>query len=392
MRSAIKTIVASLVASSSALAWPGHSWERWRRVTTTTRPSVTSPQAGRQDLVPLLRTGGTDSPQITTVRQWEDKRRRILAVLEEVLGRPTSLTVPKPESVELDRTNLEDHVRVHIRIRAEPDDWIPAYLLVPRPEPEAPAPIVIVLHQTVRQGKDEPAGLKGDRTMMLARELVARGVTCLVPDVIGFGERIPPGAEVYDGIIEFFRRHPGWSVMGKMCWDLSRCVDYIETLSWVDPKRVGCIGHSHGAYGTIFGAAFEPRIACAAASCGFTTLRADPRPDRWSELTPLIPQIGYYLPDVAAIPFDWHEIIALIAPRPFLNWATLNDSIFPRTENLRDVFAQLEEVYALYGAADRLAWRLAPGEHRFPDEARRWAYEWMEKQLGVAPTSRPAGR
>jgi hypothetical protein len=234
--------------------------------------------------------------------------------------------------------------------------------------------------------------------------------------------------------------------MGKMVWDVSRCIDYIETLRQVDSGRIGCIGHSHGAYGTIFAAAFDPRIACAAASCGFTTLRTDPRPDRWSHLTPLLPPIGFYVPDAAAadrpdrtrsaserpdrtrgasarpggvhparqagetsapqqaarsaserqdgtrsaserldavkdIPFDWHEICSLIAPRPFLNWATLGDSIFPNTDNLRWVFGQLGEVYDLCGAKGRLAWKLAPGEHRFPTEAREWAYGWLEEQL-----------
>jgi dienelactone hydrolase len=473
-----------VAAPGQALAWRGHSWERWREISgATTRPAVTSPQAGEKELLELLRTAGPDSPRITSVAGWEAKQARIRRVLEAFLGTPGHLAKPRPEAVTLDETTAGDHIRRHIRIRCEPDDWIPAYLLIPRSAPPGPGPVIIVLHQTVPQGKDEPAGVQGDPQLAIARELVSRGYLCLVPDVIGFGERLPEGAtrrvawvshgvdprglappeapkttginpvahrasaesvtgqgtdpghperggptgtrpntrppaatqpasrEPYDNIAEFFERHPHWSVMGKMNWDVSRCIDYLETLPQIDRKRIGCIGHSHGAYGTIFAVAFDPRIAAAAASCGFNTLRTDPRPDRWCRLTPLLPAMGFYVSDrvpnagerpglsrpgtpdssptgaddrqlvATDIPFDWHEICSLIAPRPFLYWGTLNDSIFPNTDNLTWVFGQLGEVYALYGAGDRLAWKLAPGEHRFPDEARTWAYEWFDRQL-----------
>ena len=47
--------------------------------------------------------------------------------------------------------------------------------------------------------------------------------------------------------------------MGKMIWDVSRVVDYLERLPEVDPRRIGSIGHSHGAYTTLFATALEPR-------------------------------------------------------------------------------------------------------------------------------------
>lgn len=403
----VPTIVTGMLLGQSAFAWRGHRWEQWREQTGGIRPAVTSPQAGSAEMIELLRTAGPNSPKIATAAEWKAKQARIGRIVSVFLGYPRNLSKPKPEAVVLGETAESKHIRRHIWIRTEPDDWIPAYLLIPKTTPAGPSPVILCLHQTVNQGKDEPAGIRGDTSMFIARELVGRGHLCLVPDVIGFGERLPEGAtrkgprsaavtrpapgakdtrEVYDNISEFFRRHPHWSVMGKMVWDVSRCVDYLETLPQVDPTRIASIGHSHGAYGTIFAAAFEPRIACAAASCGFTTLRSDPKPERWSHLTPLIPAIGFYVPNVKDIPFDWHEICSLIAPRPFLNWATRNDSIFPNTDNLTWVFGQLGEVYGLCGAKDRLAWKLAPGEHRFPAEARQWAYRWIEQQLrGVQP-------
>jgi hypothetical protein len=89
---------------------------------------------------------------------------------------------------------------------------------------------MIVLHQTVAQGKREVCGIEGDPEQALALELVERGFVCIAPDAIGFGERIPPGASPYHDSLKFFQKHPHWSFMGKMVWDVQKIVDYLETL------------------------------------------------------------------------------------------------------------------------------------------------------------------
>jgi len=246
-------------------------------------------------------------------------------------------------------------------------------------------PTMIVLHQTVAQGKDEPAGIKGNAEMAFGVELAQRGFICLIPDAVGFGERIPPQTNPYHNAQEFYRKHPQWSFFGKMIWDVQRMMDWLATLPETDRYRIGCIGHSHGAYGTVMCAIFEPRISAAVASCGFTTLRKDPNPDRWSHLTPLLPKLGFYLKNIDEVSLDWHEIIACLAPRPYFNWATLDDKIFPNTQNLKNIFDDLREVYSLYGAADYLSGHLVPGDHSFPPHARELAYQWLNRHLAPRP-------
>jgi dienelactone hydrolase len=361
------------VSCTPAFAWPGFTWEEWRAITGVDKPAATSPQAGTESLLPL-------TADIDSVGEWEAKRDAIKATLAAFLGEPTPMTPPAPSA---DTTNVEDtaaYERIHLRIASEADDTIPAYLLKPKTLPEGRHPIVIVLHQTQSPGKREACGMIGDPNMAFADELAKRGMLCIAPDAIGFGERIPEDGQPYANALDFYRKHPHWSFFGKMSWDIARIIDYLETLPYVDPQRIGVIGHSHGAYGSIMATVFEPRIRLAVASCGFTTLRTDPRPDRWSHLTALWPQLGFYMDDVSQIPFDWHEIIACIAPRPFFNWATLNDDIFPGTANLEDVYAQVKSVYGLYGREDDFQGRLVPGAHRFPPEAREEAYAWIEAQ------------
>lgn len=387
------TLLALLLVPASLLAWPGHEWDRWREVTTWSRPTIQTGQEGRSDLLPLLHQPSADSSdRITSTEQWETRREELLDAFLAILGTPTELRrldleveVLGEETVEMDQ---HKHVRRHLRIRSEADDWIPAYLLLPDPLPEGKLPTMICLHQTVPWGKREPCGMEGDRELAFALELVQRGFVCIAPDAIGFGERIPAGTQPYHDSIEFYKRHPNWSFVGKMNWDIARVIDYLETLPFVDTERIGSIGHSHGAYGTLFASAVEPRISAAIASCGFTTLRTDPSPHRWSHATALIPQLGFYLPEVADIPFDWHHICAFTAPRSLYIFYATEDRIFPGTDNLEEVLSDVRSVYRLGDREDRVAWGVHEGDHKFPTAARQTAYEWLEQQM-IAPNSPP---
>jgi len=371
----------ALFVTEPLFAWEGHRWEQWREVTAWVRPEVKCDQVGRKELTRLLAGGPGESSTINGIRAWERRRSEIADIIAGVLGEPTRLKVPAVEVEVLGEEKLDDHVRRYIRIRSEPDDWIPAYLLLPPEASNSPRPAMICLHQTVAQGKQEPCGIKGKPDLAFALQLVRRGYVCIAPDVIGFGERIPPGTKPYHNSIAFYRRHTRWSFMGKMIWDVSRVVDYLETLDLVDPLQIGGIGHSHGAYGSLFAAAFEPRISLVIASCGFNTFRGDPTPKRWSHATALIPQLGVYLPDVASIPFDWHQVCALIAPRSLFVWYATKDTIFPDTENLGEMFKDLRTVYGLYGAADDLAWHAFDGPHHFPAKGRKLAYQWLQERF-----------
>lgn len=387
-------LAAVFLCSTRLHAWEGHDWKQWREVTTWQKPELRTDQAGRSDLAPLRGEAG-GSNLVTSLSGWEAKRTQFASAIQQILGAPTDLKRPAAEVRELGVEDLEGCTRRHIMIRSEPDDWIPAYLLVPKSvaanvssRSGARVPAMICLHQTVAQGKEEPCGIKGDPELAFALELVKRGYVCMAPDVIGFGERIPAGKQPYHDSLAFYRKHPGWSFMGKMVWDVGRVIDYLETLPFVDAKKIGSIGHSHGAYGTLFATALEPRISAAVASCGFTTFRSDPNPERWSHLTALIPQLGFYLPDVASIPFDWQHVLALAAPRKLFVWYTTKDSVFPRTDNLESLLKDVQGVYRIYGAEGALTWQSSDGPHKFPQAQREAAYRWLDENF--SQVSRPA--
>ena len=204
---------------------------RWKRAELRTH------QADRRELAPLLDGDARNTNRISSVSGWEDRRKESADAIQKILGQPANPAEIRRSALEVRKMGSEEldgYTRRHLMIKSEPDDWIPAYLLLPKKLLATRVPAMVCLHQTVAQGKDEPCGIQGDPELAFAVQLVQRGYVCIAPDVIGFGERIPRGEQPYHNNLAFFRKHPGWSCMGKMNWDLSRVIDYLETLAFVD--------------------------------------------------------------------------------------------------------------------------------------------------------------
>ena len=225
----------------------------------------------------------------------------------------------------------------------EPGERISAYLLLPS-NAGGRAPAVVCPHQTTQAGKKEPAGLAGNRELHTALRLAERGYVTLTYDALCFGDRHDAASGHYGDAIPFYRRRREWSLLGKMIWDLSRGLDYLQTLDFVDANRIGSIGHSHGGITTLWAMAIDDRIRAGVSSCGFDTFRLDGNTFRWSHATALLPRLGFYvssphitmdryraMPDseVVQVPFDQHMMLALIAPRPYCCPRRTTTSCFP---------------------------------------------------------------
>lgn len=84
--------------------------------------------------------------------------------------------------------------------------------------------------------------------------------------------------------------------------------------------------------------------------------------------------------DPARIPFDFHELIALLAPRPFLAVAAVHDQDFD-VAGVREVIDSAGFVYELYGAEKLLSASYPDAPHSFPDHVRHQAFEFLMERL-----------
>ncbi len=365
------------------------SWQRWREITGEQRLWLKTSQSGRADLAELVPKGPI------AAGAWPAQRAEIRKTLDAFVGVPPP-SVPPLEAATESEQRLEGGIlRRRFRFQVEPGELVPAYLFIPPGGGRMPA--VVCPHQTTQFGKDEPAGIHGNPRLAMALALARRGYVTLTYDAACFGERHDPATGHYGEAVAFYEKHPRWSLMGKMAWDLSRAVDYLLQQSFVDPARIASAGHSHGGYTTWFAMAYDERIAAGITSCGYDTIRYDGNPFRWSHATALLPRLGFYVtsphinmrnyvgvPDseVIQIPFDTHQILALIAPRPLFLTASDDDHIFPNAGwSMRQTEARLRPVYEMLNARDKLETLCFRGGHGFPPENEERAFAFIDRWL-----------
>jgi dienelactone hydrolase len=196
----------------------------------------------------------------------------------------------------------------------------------------------------------------------------------LAPDYPGFGEYVEARAALYA------RGHV--SATAKGIWNHMRSVDLLQSLPYVDPGRIGCIGHSLGGHNTLFVGMFDPRVKVLVTSCGFTSFAKYKNGDLtgWTH-DGYMPRIAsVYGKDPRRMPFDFGEVLGALAPRAVFICAPKEDDNFDMS-GVDDCVAAARPVFSLYGADDRLVVAHPEGGHDFPDETRQQAYAFIDRVI-----------
>ena len=120
-------------------------------------------------------------------------------------------------------------------------------------------------------------------------------------------------------------------------------------------------------------AGLDQRIRCSV-GVGFMTTWADfllakCHTHTWMIYIPLLP-----------CELDFPEIVGLRAPAPTMVMNTTEDSLFT-LDAVKDSKAMLGEIFAKAGAADRLAFNLYPGPHKFDLPMQEDAFSWFDRWL-----------
>lgn len=321
---------------------------------------------------------------------WERKREQIRRRLLHVMGSFPKVA-DKPRVEILGQENLDPFTRQKITYTTGLGDKATAWLLIPN-DGSGRLPAVIALHPTAPTGKDVVIGIGHRPGRNYGEELARRGYVVLAPDILTAGERVPPDSEPYETAV-FDQANPAWSMMGKMAWDHSRGVDVLTSLPQVDPEHIGTIGHSLGGYNAIWLAAFDERIRTAVSSCGWASLGGAPSPFAFSRREWFVhfPALRLYL-NAGITPFDFHEAVAMIAPRAFFNYSTKQDRFFPNWPDIAESAERVREVYRLLGAGTNFEFVLGEGEHDFPEPVRLAAYAFLDRHLKRAGETFGIGR
>lgn len=220
------------------------------------------------------------------------------------------------------------------------------------------------------------------------------------PDVAGRGAEGPRGLGPSPGTND-------WGSVGAWAWGLSRAMDYLETDSAVDARRVAVLGFSRLGKAALWASAQDERFALTVSLgagengpalrsriFGETTTVMTERLGHW-----FAPRLKSYAGRDAEVPVDQHQLIALLAPRPVLVCSATTDLWSdPKGEFLGAKAA--EPVYRLLGAGEcaaaewpepsrlissRIGYFLRPGAHDVTLEDWQAMIQFADRHLPPSP-------
>jgi cephalosporin-C deacetylase-like acetyl esterase len=335
--------------------------------------------------------------KIISAQDWKDKKTAIQKQLRWALGdEPPGVTSLGPQHFEnggagedyfgtiLKRPTVTDRMgRMAFTPYKEFGDYLYGYLYYPKDAEgnikKGKLPVIIYQHEY-----DYSKGFSSYHDVQsFFEDLVDRGYAVFAYDMMGFGNRIDEGTRFYD-------RYPHWSKMGRLVTDLHGAVDALTNLDFVDTTKVFVAGYSLGATVALYTAALDDRIAGVVSVCGFTPMRLDTREKgtegikAYSHLHGLLPRLGFFVGNEARIPYDFHEILACIAPRPLLVIAPVMD----KTATLEDInlsVKQAGKIYKLIGVPNNISIFSPNDYNRFTNEMQDKIYEWAKSNSTSIP-------
>ncbi len=239
------------------------------------------------------------------------------------------------------------------------------------------APVVIWLHPySYATGYNEAYGVEGTT---IYHRLAQEGYVVLAFDQCGFGLRLLEGRD-------FYTTFPQWSKLGRMIHDVHAAVDFLldgkggakTEMPPIFKDKVYLVGYSLGGMVGLYAAALDTRVTGVASFCGFTPMRTntDARLTGgirrlWKDHA-LLPKLGLFHGRESDIPYDFDDVLALIAPRPCLVVAPTRDRE-ARIEDIRTCIQPVKSPTLTFEAPDDI--------NRFQRQQQDLFLKWLNKAV-----------
>lgn len=204
------------------------------------------------------------------------------------------------------------------------------------------------------------------------------GFVLMVVDPFGFGEI--PG--IHHGTCRLNKwdwLSKGYTPAGAEVWNAMQLINWLAKRPEADISRLAVTGISGGGVMTQYLSAIDERVKVVAASCSTYTIGHQVT----NSLINGQCDCTYY-PNIYQI--DFPEVLALIAPRPFLILGGKKDDIFP-PGGFRAAYQQVKKVYDLYDDSTQARIKLVESNDghtdppHFLEETRKWICTWLNHEI-----------
>lgn len=320
---------------------------------------------------PLLEEVDGRTVKITKAEDWPRQRAKILALFHKwVIGQ-----VPPPPD-NLNATVLSEKKGPSARVRAVRLAFGPgqrATLKLQLLIPDGPGPFPVFLTQ--------------EEVRDWAHVAVRRGYLACVYAT----------ADDRDDTDTFVAAYPDydWGRLTRRAWATSRAIDYLTKLPEADTRRIALSGHSRYGKQSMIAAAMDERIKAVVSSSsgagGVLSTRYFSESD-YGESVQIItrsfpdwftPRFRFFSGREDKLPIDFHELVALVAPRACLLSLALNDRV-ESSWAMQQTYLGAKPVYQLLRAGDRLRIMWRPGGHEIWTNVMERYFDWFDNHLNGA--------
>ena len=184
--------------------------------------------------------------------------------------------------------------------------------------------------------------------------------------------------------------------LGGWAWGYARAIDYLTTRADMDADKIIIAGHSRGGKAALLAGALDERVALTVGAQSGTggaapfrlqgknsesLQQATGKFDHWFG-----PRLQQFAGREAQLPFDQHELLALVAPRHLLLLNGLADP-YSNVEAAQQTFAASREVFGFLGVKSNIGLHFREGGHSFSADDWRALLDFADGQLRGRPTT-----
>lgn len=324
---------------------------------------------------------------ISTKAEWEKRRPELRRQLLAMMGLD-----PLPERTKLNATITgtvegEGFVVEKLVFESRPGLFVTANVYSPKAGKGTKRPAILYVcgHGNVVENKVS-YGSKVSYQYHPAW-FAAHGYVCIVLDTLQLGE-IPGEHHGTYKLNQWWWQSYSYTPGGVELWNAIRALDYLETRSDVDAKKIGVTGRSGGGATSWWVMAADDRPVCAAPIAGIADLYAHVCEGQTDRLrSGVIASHCDCMFMVNTHRWDFPLVAALAAPRPLLLGNSDEDDIFP-VAGYRRLAKQVTRVYEWHDAADKFQLLETKGPHKDTPELRvginKWMYRWLKSDTTTA--------